>query len=132
MEKKKQIKTISRKIKAFIDFRSKLSAEEKKMEAGMLVEEIKSVNVDNAFNKVSNRINNSYKINRIITRVTRIAAVFTLPLLVFTIWSLFIKDNTSKLTENPITWQEIQSPVGMRSHIVLPDGSDLWLNAGSK
>ncbi len=129
---KKNIKDSTQSLTEFLEYRKGLSATDKKMEAGLLVEQIKLVNVDNAFVKVSNRINCPYKINRTITWITRVAAVFTLPLLLFTFWSLFIKVNTSEMVETKITWQEIQSPVGMRSHIVLPDGTDLWLNAGSK
>jgi len=129
---KKNTKNLSRSVAEFQEYRKGLSNFDKKIEAGLLVEEIKSINVNNAFDKVSNRINTRSKTNRIITSITRVAAVFTLPLLVFTIWSLFSKNNTHVIAENSITWQEIQSPVGMRSHIVLPDGTDLWLNAGSK
>jgi ferric-dicitrate binding protein FerR (iron transport regulator) len=55
-----------------------------------------------------------------------------LPLLAFTIWSLFFQEKPTELVQNEITWHEIQTPAGMRSHVVLPDGTDLWLNAESK
>ncbi len=50
----------------------------------------------------------------------------------FTIWSLFFQEKQTELAQNEITWHEIHSPAGMRSHVVLPDGTDLWLNAESK
>lgn len=135
MHENKPIKNTGRKIEKFIEFRTGLSSDDKKLEAGLLLEEIKKVDVDNAYHKVSSRINTQSQITRIITIITRIAAVLTIPLLAFTIWSLFLqqdKTTTSELAQNEITWHEIQSPAGMRSHVVLPDGTDLWLNAESK
>ena len=135
MHENKPIKNISRNIDEFIEFRKGLSSEEKKLEAGLLVEEIKTVDVDRAYNKVSRRIKVQSKTTRIVTLITRVAAVLTLPLLAFTIWSLFFQESKQtpfELGQNEITWNEIQSPAGMRSHVVLPDGTDLWLNAESK
>lgn len=132
MHENKPIKNTSLKIEKFIEFRTGLSSEDKKLEAGLLIDEIKEVDVDNAYQKVNNRIKTKSLNTRIFTIITRIAAVLTLPLLAFTIWSLFLQEKPLELTENEITWHEIQSPAGMRSHVVLPDGSDLWLNAESK
>jgi len=134
MYENKPIKNTGRKIEEFLEFRTGLSSEDKKLEAGLLLKEIKKVDVDRAYHKVNSRINSQPQTTRIITIITRIAAVLTLPLLAFTVWSLFLQDNTStsELAHNEITWHEIQSPAGMRSHVVLPDGTDLWLNAESK
>jgi transmembrane sensor len=132
MHENKPIKNTGRKIEEFLEFRTGLSSDDKKLEAGLLIEEIKTVDVDHAYNNVSSRIKIQSKTTRIISIITRIAAVLTLPLLAFTIWSLFLQEKPSELAENEITWHEIQSPTGMRSHVVLPDGTDLWLNAESK
>lgn len=132
MQQNKQTKNTGLEIEKFLEFINGLTSEDKKLEAGLLVEEMKTVNVDNAYFKVSSRIKTQSQNTRIITIITRIAAVFTLPLLAFTIWSLFFQEKLSDLAENEITWHEIQSPAGMRSHVVLPDGTDLWLNAESK
>ena len=129
---KKNVKNKSGSLEEKLEFQKGLSAFDKKLEAGFLVEDINSVNVDNAFSSVIVEINKHFSIKRTILIITRIAAIFTLPLLAFTIWSLFQVKNSAELVENPITWQKIQSPVGMRSHIILPDGSNLWLNAGSE
>lgn len=116
----------------FLEFRKGLSAEDKKLEAGLLMDKIKTIDVNSAYNKVSQQIKAQNQSTRIISIITRIAAVFSLPLLAFAVWSLFFQENSRQLAENEITWQEIQSPAGMRSHVVLPDGTDLWLNADSK
>ena len=132
MYENKPIKNTGLKIEQFLEFRNGLSSEDKKLEAGLLIEEIKTVNVDSAYRKVSSRIKTQSKTTRIITIITRIAAVLTLPLLAFTVWSLFFQQKPLELAQNEITWHEIESPAGMRSHVVLPDGTDLWLNAESK
>lgn len=132
MYENKPIKNTGLKIEEFLEFRNGLSSEDKKMEAGILIKKIKTVDVDNAYNKVSSQIKSRSQSTRIILLITRIAAVLTLPLLAFTVWSLFFQEKPSELAENEITWQEIQSPAGMRSHVILPDGTDLWLNAESK
>lgn len=132
MHANKPIKNTGLKIEKFLEYRNGLSSEDKKLEAGLLIEEIKTVDVNSAYHKVNNRIKTQSQTTRIISIITRVAAVLTLPLLAFTIWSLFLQEKPSELAENEITWHEIQSPAGMRSHIVLPDGTDLWLNAESK
>lgn len=132
MQENKPIKNTGLKIEKFLEFRNGLLADDKKLEARLLIDEIKNIDVDNAYHKVSSRINTQLQTKRIISIITRIAAVLTLPLLAFTVWSLFFQEKNSDLAENEITWHEIQSPAGMRSHVVLPDGTDLWLNAESK
>ena len=118
----------------FIEYRKGLSPFDKKLEAAKLMDQTASVNVDKAYQTVSRKINQGNKTTRIFTALTHIAAVLTLPLLAFTIWSLFLQEDKKapvEMAQNEITWQEIHSPVGMRSHVVLPDGTNLWLNAGS-
>ena len=135
MFENKTIKNISREIEDFLEFRNGLNSENKKLEAGLILDEIKKVDVDTAFHKVTSRIIAQSQTTQIVTTITRIAAVLTLPLLAFTIWSLFLqqdKSATPNVVQNEITWHEIQSPAGIRSHVVLPDGTDLWLNAESK
>ena len=112
----------------FIEQRKSLSDTDKIEKSGYLIYDIKSVNVDSAFNKVYSRINKSNtNSTKIITWITRIAAIFALPLLVYNILNY-----SSDKRENSITMQEISCPIGMKSHIILPDGTDVWLNSGSK
>ena len=134
MNKNIHIKQSESEFKSFIEYRKGLSPFDKKLEAAKLIDQTASVDVDKAYHTVSNKINQGNKTINIFTTLTRIAAVLTLPLLAFTIWSLFIQENKQapvELVQNEITWQDIHSPVGMRSHVVLPDGTNLWLNAGS-
>jgi len=58
----------------------------------------------------------------------RIAAILIIPL---TIWS-FIQLNQKNNTNQNVAFQEITSPLGMKSEVTLSDGSKVWLNSGSK
>lgn len=135
MNKKIHIKQSESEFKNFIESRKGLSPFDKKLEAAKLIDQTASVDVDKAYHTVSKKINQENKGYILFTLLTRIAAVLTLPLLAFTIWSLFFQQTEKapvELAQNEITWQKIHSPVGMRSHVVLPDGTNLWLNAGSE
>jgi hypothetical protein len=134
MSKKININDPETAFNNFIEYRHGLSSFEKKLEAASLIEKIHRVDVNKAYEKVIQKINHKNKIHSAFETIIRIAAIMTLPLLAFTIWSLFFqKENfipeTARL-DKP-TWQHIESPAGMRSHIILPDGTNLWLNAGS-
>lgn len=118
----------------FINYRKGLSPFDKKLEAAKLMDQVTSVDVEKGYHEVNTKINQGQKVYSIFRSLTRIAAILTLPLLAFTIWSLFFQkysNSSVEVVQNDITWQEINSPVGMRSHVVLPDGTNLWLNAGS-
>ena len=135
MNKKGHIKQSEPEFKNFVEYRKGLSPFDKKLEAANLIDQAASVDVDKAYHTVSNKIKQENKGYTIFTVLTRIAAVLTLPLLAFTIWSLFFQETEKapvEIAQGDITWQTIESPVGMRSHIVLPDGTNLWLNAGSE
>lgn len=109
-----------------------LNEKEKKLEAIFLVEEIESIDVDRAYQKVIRKIDGNKRTHRLLTRLTKVAAILTIPLLIFSIWQFSSKTNTQRFTENSNSWQEIQNPSGIRSKVLLPDGSCLWLNAESK
>jgi transmembrane sensor len=135
MNKKIQIKRTDTDLKDFIEYRKGLSPFDKKLEAAKFIDQAASVDVDSAYKTVSRRINQRNNTYPFITLLTRIAAVLTLPLLAFAIWSLFFQEQKTKsleLAQKEITWQEIESPPGIRSHVVLPDGTKLWLNSGSQ
>lgn len=56
--------------------------------------------------------------------LTRIAAVMIILITVFSLW-LFFHDNNSE-------WYSLITAPGERTHLVLPDGSEVWLNVDSK
>ncbi len=61
---------------------------------------------------------------------SKIAAIIILPVLIFSGW-YFVKSGIISNNEENISYAEIFSPLGARSHFELPDGSTGWLNSGS-
>lgn len=134
MDKNKILNKTETKVNEFIEYRNGLPSFDKKLEAAKLINHISTVNVNNAYKKVSSKINNKNKRITFFDNLIRLAAIFTLPLLAFTVWTLFFQkdvDIHNIIAESEITWQEITSPPGTRMHVILPDGSNMWLNAGS-
>ncbi len=102
-------KKAQKKFEDFLEHRKNMPDSDKKLALGAVIEQIGAINVDKAFEKVNLQICRSGKKVRLRPYLTRIAAVLTLPLLAFTIWSLFIQEKaTPKYTE--LTWQELSSP----------------------
>ena len=64
---------------------------------------------------------------RIITYLTRIAAILVIPLLIASLF--FYSQNRS--FRNAVSWAEIHAPYGTRTDFCLPDGSTGRLNGGS-
>lgn len=58
----------------------------------------------------------------------RVAAILIIPALVLAA----IQYNQNLTRKSSVAYQEIMSPLGMKSTITLPDGSMVWLNSGSK
>jgi ferric-dicitrate binding protein FerR (iron transport regulator) len=98
-------------------------------EAVGVVSDIEEVDSRKAFLKVQSRINNCKKYMLLINTLSRVAAVLFLPLLVAT--GIILYQQFSLKENQQFAIQEITSPVGVRSQIVLPDGSNVWLNAES-
>lgn len=132
MKEKENTKPNQQFIQEKLIFHKTLTEEERISEAARLKSEIDAVDIDTAFFHVKSRLRQNNRIIVLKNQVIRFAAVLTLPLLIFTIWNLYNMQLSSKQTESIITWQEIESPAGMRSFLKLPDGTDMWLNAGSK
>ncbi len=66
---------------------------------------------------------------------SRIAAMLILPLLVYTMWLQVQHGKHDRhFAQNDLSQQKIvvTAPIGTRSFIDLPDGTQVWLNAGTK
>jgi ferric-dicitrate binding protein FerR (iron transport regulator) len=94
-----------------------------------------SLSVDNAGNVENEkqyrhfiRLHRRTKLFRMAGRVASYAAAVTL--LVFITWKTTVS-TTLKSTEQAVVQQELYTPAGQRARITLPDGSTVWLNAGS-
>ncbi|MEL7586450.1 MAG: FecR domain-containing protein [Prolixibacteraceae bacterium] len=99
-------------------------------EAGALISEIKTVDADKAYFALYDRIRNHSRVHMIWSRFSRIAAILIIPLLIFTVWKQVDEEKPDVPVE--ISYQEISNPSGIRSSVVLPDGTKVWLNAESR
>jgi len=120
---------INQQLKNLLSERKNQDLEEQIGEAGRIVSEIETIDSRKAFTLVESRIQKNKKITRFLNTLTRIAAMLFIPLLIASIW-LFYQQQTPS-TNIQFAMQEITSPLGVRSQIVLPDGSNVWLNAES-
>lgn len=131
IERKKmtEIPPIQDKIKDLIEIRSSQEAEDQIIEARQIVGEIGEIDSRVAFAHVSDRIRKSQPAYRFLNFAMRIAASLFIPLLLASSW-LFYKQYSQAETSE-LAMQEVTSPAGIRSQVILPDGSKVWLNAES-
>lgn len=116
-------------VKDLIDARSAQGPEEQILDASRVVSEIEGVDSQAAFAKVSARIRREQRPARLLNVLMRIAAALFIPLLLASSW-LFYRQ-FSQEDDGKFAMQQITSPVGIRSQVVLADGSKVWLNAES-
>lgn len=121
---------IQNRIKELVDSRVDQQAEEQIFEASRIISEIDEIDSRAAFEKISSRLNENRKGSRVLYWSMRIAAGLFVPLLLASTW-LAYRQFTQTETPAVYAMQEITSPAGMRSQVVLPDGSKVWLNAES-
>lgn len=69
--------------------------------------------------------------NKFFAAFAKVAAVLILPLLVYSIYLTSRTFKTIPLVAKQVVWQTVKTPVGMQTDFMLPDGSHIWLNAGS-
>ncbi|MCD4769350.1 MAG: FecR family protein [Bacteroidales bacterium] len=70
---------------------------------------------------------------RFISVLTKIAALFFIPLLLYFMCTYIIADRPvlSEIVEPVPVNIEVKSPLGSKTYLELPDGSQVWLNYGS-
>lgn len=86
------------------------------------------VNTGKAFREVMSVIERKHRFQMALNITVRVAASLFIPLLVFTVWTLNRKPGE---IVREYAMQEIATPPGMRSQVILPDGTKVWLNAES-
>ncbi len=128
MEQKKKNK--NEQLSCFLEFNQNLTKEEKELEAAVLAAETEKTDADSAFEKVLARTSKRNIPQRFLQIIIRVAAILTLPLLIYSLWDINHRLPNSGQTQQ-IAEQKFTSPVGMRSHVILPDGTTVWLNAES-
>ena len=116
-------------IESQVSNRSNQNLEEEITEAKQAISEIQVIDSQKAFIVVQAKIQKQERIKRLIFAISRIAAILFIPLLITSLLTIsrLVHSNKPQL----FAIQEITSPPGVRSQIVLPDGSKVWLNAES-
>lgn len=91
---------------------------------------MKSIDEQKAYQIVSEQLFSRKKINWL-SVFQRIAAILVLPLLIASTYFYF---NSVEKHDQPVSvvYNTAETPLGMRSSLTLPDGTKVWLNAGSK
>ncbi len=120
---------IQRNIRNLIADRLKQDLDEQLAEATQAISEIGGIDSRKAYSKVQERLQKERKFTILINTLSRVAAILFLPLLVASGILFFNQLNLKQIQQFAL--QEITTPVGVRSHVLLPDGSDVWLNAES-
>lgn len=98
-------------------------------EASRIVSEIEAIDSQSAYLRISKKIQSHSRASLFLQTLTRVAAVLFIPALIAFIW--LYNQPKAPLVSLPYAMQEISTPSGVRSKIVLPDGSTVWLNAQS-
>jgi ferric-dicitrate binding protein FerR (iron transport regulator) len=91
------------------------------------------IDIDKACANVLQNINDSKtrsinKSKKLIVWWQKIAAILLIPVIAFTLYQNIIVQNESNYT----SYQEVSSPIGLKTQLLLPDSSRVWLNSGSK
>lgn len=92
-------------------------------------QKIQKIDERKAFQKISAQLFRRKKIN-LFTYVQRIAAILLLPVMLVSSYFIFSEKTTRK--QHAMVYNTAETPLGMRSSLILPDGTKVWLNAGSK
>jgi len=96
----------------------------KEMEAVDTVKALRTVH-----KKIDSEGSSSY---RLITILSRIAAILFIPLLSYALIAGFSGNGKAADRKSDIAWQTMSTGIGMRGTIELPDGSRVTLNSGSE
>jgi len=90
---------------------------------------MQKIDEQKAFRKISNQINKSPKIGFFVY-FQRVAAILLLPLIAVSVF-YYNKQKVDHVQVAQVT-NTVETPLGMRSSLILPDSTKVWLNAGSK
>ncbi|MEN6455872.1 MAG: FecR domain-containing protein [Prolixibacteraceae bacterium] len=105
------------------------NAVKKAREAISTFERMRTIDENKAFQKVSGILFGKRRSSMFIF-IQKIAAALFLPLLVASVWFYLVQEKKSEIMSS--VYQQAESQTGMRSSLVLPDGSKVWLNSDSR
>jgi ferric-dicitrate binding protein FerR (iron transport regulator) len=120
---------IVQRIEKLLSIRKEQNSEAQIAEAEQIVHAIEKIDSREAFTQVQKRIQKHKSRKRFLLILTRAAAIFSVPLLITSV--LFFYKVRNQSTPEQFAMQQISNPPGVRSEIVLPDSSKVWLNAES-
>ena len=115
------------KFEQYLERKKIQSKEDQYIEAGVLISELNVIDTDKAYFSLRDKIRSQSNLHVIWLRFSRIAAILIIPLLIYTVWIRL----GERLGTEQLSSQEISNPSGVRSKVILPDGSKVWLNAES-
>ncbi len=124
-----EIQGIENQLIRKVEERLNQGPEEQVAEAAKVIHAIREIGQDAAWKKVQARIDTNRRFRIFFEYLVRAAAVLFIPLLVSSGY-FFIRQQNRQVPSG-VAYQEITSPIGVRSQIVLPDGSRVWLNTES-
>ena len=78
---------------------------------------------------VKKKLNPTMKLNSWLLNFQRVAAILILPLLVYTAWTIINRSQNIKVST---VMKSSETAYGVRSQIILGDGTKVWLNSGTK
>lgn len=93
------------------------------------LQKMKTIDKEKALKKVEAKLFGRFSMTRL-KKLERVAAILFIPLLLSSLFILY-HSHLSGNFENRTVFNTIEVPLGTRSSFTLPDGTFIWLNAGS-
>ena len=91
-------------------------------------QKVQKIDERKAYQKISNQLFRSKKLN-FLGWIQRVAAILLLPVIVAS--AIYFYAEKKDRTQFSSVYNTVETPLGMRSSLTLPDGTKVWLNAGS-
>jgi len=111
-----------------IENRRHFSEQKKLWQLFEIQQKIQKIDERKAYQKISNQIFSRKKLN-VLGWVQRVAAILLLPVIVIS--AIYFYSEKNDRTQFSTVYNTVETPLGMRSSLTLPDGTKVWLNAGS-
>lgn len=95
----------------------------------LMHQKMQKIDERKAYQKISTQLFSRKKIS-LFSIIQRIAAILLLPVIIISAYYIFSEKTSRK--QFATVYNTAETPLGMRSSLILPDGTKVWLNAGSK
>jgi ferric-dicitrate binding protein FerR (iron transport regulator) len=91
-------------------------------------QKVQRIDERKAYQKISNQLFSRKKLD-VLGWIQRVAAILLLPVIVAS--AVYFYTEKKDRTQFSSVYNTVETPLGMRSSLTLPDGTKVWLNAGS-